>query len=45
MKAVLWVFGVAASVEVTGRWLDRPDWWQPGRAIALLAVAWLVRLH
>jgi hypothetical protein len=45
MKAVLWVFGIAASVEMTGRWWDRPDWWQPARVVALLALAWLVRLH
>ena len=45
MKAALFVFGVAASIEVSGRWLDRPDWWQPARVIALLAIAALVRLH
>ena len=45
MRAVLWIFGVAAAFDATGRWLDRPDWWQPARVIALLAIAWLVRLH
>jgi hypothetical protein len=45
MRAALWVFGVAAAFDVTGRWLDRPDWWQPASVIALLAVAWVVRQH
>jgi hypothetical protein len=39
------MFGVAAGLDVTGRWLDRPDLWQPAGVIALLAVAWLVRQH